>query len=162
MLHLLIIVNNYFDGTVNQIYLSERQLNKANSSDIEAQFRKFHLNISDGFVLYKIYDKRDDFDFDYAEVEIFFVQHLTGFIYLSSFGLPEYLHCSYVTDFDTRNKILTAKLLKQGYRYHKLCKTFSNFYRRHFDLLLTCYVGHKSILSKACWNLNFMVVTYGV
>ena len=36
---------------------------------------------------------------------------------------------SYVADFNTRNKLLTQKLLKQGYRYHKLRKTFSKFYR---------------------------------
>ena len=34
---------------------------------------------------------------------------------------------SYVADFHTRNKLLTQKLLKQGYRYHKLRKTFSRF-----------------------------------
>ena len=32
--------------------------------------------------------------------------------------------CSHVNDFNTRNKRLTAKLLKQGYRYHKLRKAF--------------------------------------
>ena len=32
--------------------------------------------------------------------------------------------CSYVDDFITRNKCLTAKLLKKGYRYHKLRKAF--------------------------------------
>ena len=42
---------------------------------------------------------------------------------------------SYVTDFNTRNKLLTQKLLKQGYRYHKLRKTFSKFYRRYYDLI---------------------------
>ena len=31
---------------------------------------------------------------------------------------------SHVTDFNTCNKLLTLKLLKQGYMYHKLCKTF--------------------------------------
>ena len=36
---------------------------------------------------------------------------------------------SYVTDFNTRNKSLTQKLLKQGYWYHKLCKTCSRYYR---------------------------------
>ena len=30
-----------------------------------------------------------------------------------------------------RNKALTAKLLRQGYRYFKLRKTFLKFYRRH-------------------------------
>ena len=49
---------------VNQIYPSEFQLNKANSSDNEAPFLDLHLIILDGFVSSKIYDKRDDFDFD--------------------------------------------------------------------------------------------------
>ena len=30
---------------------------------------------------------------------------------------------SYVTDFNTRNKLLTQKILKQGYWYYKLRKT---------------------------------------
>ena len=38
---------------------------------------------------------------------------------------------SHVADFNTRNQILTAKFLKQGYRYHKLRKKFLKFYRRH-------------------------------
>ena len=33
-------------------------------SDTEASFLDIHLSISDGFVKTKIYDKRDDFDFD--------------------------------------------------------------------------------------------------
>ena len=32
--------------------------------------------------------------------------------------------CSHVDDFNTHNKCLTAKLLKQGYRYHKLRMVF--------------------------------------
>ena len=54
----------YFEGMVNQIYPSELQLNKANTSDTEAPFLDLHLSISNGFVSSKIYDKRDDFDFD--------------------------------------------------------------------------------------------------
>ena len=33
-------------------------------SDAEASFLDLHLSLSDGFVKTKIYDKRDDFDFD--------------------------------------------------------------------------------------------------
>ena len=58
------IDNPYFEGMVNQIYPSELQLNKANTSDTEAPFLDLHLSISNGFVSSKIYDKRDDFDFD--------------------------------------------------------------------------------------------------
>ena len=61
---LLNIDNTYVDGMVKQIYPSELQLNKANSSNTEAPFLDLHLTISDGFVTSKIYDKRDDFDFD--------------------------------------------------------------------------------------------------
>ena len=60
---LLNIDDTYFDGMVKQIYPSELQLNKANSSDFEAPFLDLLSNISDGFVSSKIYDKRDDFDF---------------------------------------------------------------------------------------------------
>ena len=44
------------------------------------------------------------------------------------FGLPTIIRfaraSSYVADFNTHNKLLTQKLLKQDYRYHKLRKTF--------------------------------------
>ena len=53
---------------------------------------------------------------------------------------------SHVDDFNTRNKCLTAKLLKQGYRYHKLRKAFSKFYRRHYELISKFNVGLKSLL----------------
>ena len=61
---LLNIDNPYFEGMVNRIYPPELQLNKANTSDTESPFLDLHLSISNGFVSSKIYDKRDDFDFD--------------------------------------------------------------------------------------------------
>ena len=42
---------------------------------------------------------------------------------------------SHVDNFNTRNKVLTAKPPRQGYRYHKIRKAFSNFYRRHSVLI---------------------------
>ena len=53
---------------------------------------------------------------------------------------------SHVDDFNTRNKVLTAKLLRQGYRYHKIRKAFSKFYRRHFDKVSKYTVGLKTVL----------------
>ena len=55
---------------------------------------------------------------------------------------------SHVIDFNTRIKLLTAKLLNQGYRDHKLCKAFSKFYRRHSDLVSKFSVGLKSLLQQ--------------
>ena len=42
---------------------------------------------------------------------------------------------SHVDDFNTRNKVLTAKRLRQGYRYHKHREMFSKFYRQHFNIV---------------------------
>ena len=61
---LLNLDNPYFEGMVNQIYSPELQFNKANTSDTDAPFLDLHLSISNGFSSSKIYDKRDDFDFD--------------------------------------------------------------------------------------------------
>ena len=54
----------YFNQMVDRIYPKELQLNRANSSDTEAPFLDLNLCISNGTVSTKIYDKRDDFDFD--------------------------------------------------------------------------------------------------
>ena len=54
----------YFDNRISQIYPSELQLNKANASDTEAAFFDLHLSISNDIFSTKIYDKRDDFDFE--------------------------------------------------------------------------------------------------
>ena len=54
--------------------------------------------------------------------------------------------CSHVEDFTARNKHLTAKSLKQGYRYHKLKKAFSKSYRRHHELVSKFNIGIKPIL----------------
>ena len=61
---ILNINNVYFDDMVSQIYPSELQLNKANASDTEVAFLDLHLSISNDIVSTKIYDKRDDFDFE--------------------------------------------------------------------------------------------------
>ena len=61
---ILNINNAYFDNMVSQIYPSELQLNKANTSDTEAAFLDLHLSSSNDIVSTKIYDKRDDFDFE--------------------------------------------------------------------------------------------------
>ena len=58
------INNVYFDNMVSQIYPSELQLNKVNTSDTEAAFLDLHLSISNDIVSTKLYDKRDDFDFE--------------------------------------------------------------------------------------------------
>ena len=61
---LLNIDNPYFEQMVGQIYPTELQLNKANSSGTEAPFLDLNLSITNGIVSSKIYDKWDDFNFE--------------------------------------------------------------------------------------------------
>ena len=61
---LLNIDNIHFEHMVHRIYPTELQLNKANASDTEAAFLDLNLSIHNDIVSTKIYDKRDDFNFD--------------------------------------------------------------------------------------------------
>ena len=85
-----------------------------------------HISILDGFVKSKIYDKRDEFDFEIVNFPFLDgdVPRSTAYdVYISQ--LFRFARVSsHVDDFNTRNKVLTAKLLKQGYRYHKLRQEF--------------------------------------
>ena len=92
---------------VSQMYPSELQLNKANTSDTEAAFLDLHLSISNDIVSTKMYDQRDDLDF-----EIFNFPFLDGDVPRStSYGvyispLIRFVRASsYITDFNTRNKL---------------------------------------------------------
>ena len=62
---------------------------------------------------------------------------------------------SHVADLNARNKSLTAKLLQGGYRYHKLRKTFSKFYRRHYELVSKFNVALKTLLHQGLSEQEF-------
>ena len=121
------IDNPYFEQRAVQIFHSELQLNKANASDTEAPF--WNLSITNGIVSSKIYDKQDEFNFEIANFS-FLDGDLPGSpsygVYISQL-IRFAIVCSNVDDFNNRNLFLTAKLLKQGYRYNKIRKAFSKF-----------------------------------
>ena len=117
------------------------------------------MSISNDIVSTKIYDKRDDFDFEIVNFPFLDgdVPRSTSYaVYISK--LIRFVRASsIVADFNTRNKLLTEKLLKQGYLYHKLRKTFSKFYRRYYDLISKFQVGllKKSLLRQRLSEPDF-------
>ena len=155
--HLLNIDNIYFDQMVDRIYPTELQLNRANSSDTEAPFLDLNLCISNGTVSTKIYDKRDDFDFDIVNFPFLdgdVPRRTSYWVYISQ--LIRFARASSnLNDFNYRNKALTAKFLRQGYRYFKLRKAFSKFYRRHSALLEKYSVNLKTLLQQGISELEF-------
>ena len=150
-------VNNvYFDILVSQIYPSELKLNKANASDTEAAFLDLHLSISNILFLPKfMINVTTDFEivnFPFLDGD---VPRSTSYgVYISQ--LIRFARASsYVADFNTCTKLLTQKLLEQGYQYHKLRKTFSKFYRRYYDLISKFQVGLKSLLRQGLSEPDF-------
>ena len=139
---------------VERIYPTELQLNRANSSDTEASFLDLNLCISNGTVSTKIYDKWDDFDFDIVNFPFLDgdVPLIWG-IHISSYYIRQ--TSSNLNDFNNRNKALIAKLLRQVYRYFKLRKAFSKFYRRHSALLEKYSASLKTLLQQGVSEAEF-------
>ena len=101
---------------VRQIYPTELQFNRANSSDTDAPFLVLDLSITNAIVSSKIYDNRDGFNF-----EIVNFPFRDGDVPLShsySVFISQLIRFarvySNVDDFNIRSLFMTAKLSKQG------------------------------------------------
>ena len=115
---------------ISQIYPSELQVNKANTSDTEAAFLDLHLSISNDIVSTKIYDKRDDFDFEmvifpFLNGDVPLSLHPMESISLNSFVLLEYL-AMLLTSPLTINCIL-INFLNKAIGIINIAKPFLNF-----------------------------------
>ena len=107
------IYNPYFEQMVGQIYPNELQFNKANSPDAEAPCLDLNLSITNGIVSSKMYDKRDDFNFEIVKfpflMEMFLARSPSIGVYISQ--LIRFARmCSNVDDFNNRNLFLTATM----------------------------------------------------
>ena len=141
---------------VNRIYSAELQLNKANSSDTEAPFLDLDLSIFNGTVSTKIYDKRDDFDFDIVNFPFLDgdIPRLTSYgVYISQ--LIRFARASsYVSDFNCRNKALTTKLLRQAVVIISYVRLFLS---RQSELVENIMLAWGNFCNKAYQNQNFMM-----
>ena len=151
------IDNPYFDNFVSYIYPKELKLNKTNVSCTSVSFLDLDLNISNDIVTSKVYDKRDDFDFQIVNYPYLDgdVPRATSYgVYISQ--LIRFARaCSSVEDFNIRNLTITEKLLHQGYRFHKLRKSFSKFYYRNVTLLEKYNSNLKTLLRQGVAHPEF-------
>ena len=143
---------------VNSIYPPELQLNKANTSDTEAPFLDFWICIylfqTDLFHLKFMISAMTLILVNFPFLDGDVPRSTSYGVYISQ--LIRFARVSsHVVDFNARNKCLTAKLLQQGYRYHKLRKTFSKFYRRHYELVSKFNVGLKTLLHQGLSEPEF-------
>ena len=130
-LTLLHIDNPYFEQMVSQIHAFPTcfQLNKGQSSDTAALFLNLDLSITNSIASSKFYDTWDDLNFEIVKFPFLggdVPRFTSSGVYISELFFGRV--CLNGHDFNNRNNFLTSKLLKQGYRYHKLRKDFSKFY----------------------------------
>ena len=131
------IDNPEFEKHIPDIYPAELQLNKANTSDKETSFLDLNIKVIGSDIHTSVYDKRDDFGFPIVNFPWLSgdVPRLPSYgIYISQ--LVRFARCcTSVLDFHSKNLQITSKLLTQGYRYHKLRKTFGKFFKSYSELL---------------------------
>ena len=163
---ILNVDNPFFPNLFQNIYPAQLQLNKANVSDTNVAFLDLDISAQQGRIFTKIYDKRDDFNFNIVNFP-----HLDGDIpRIPSYGI--YISqlirfsraCSNLADFNERNLNLTSRLLQQGYLFHKLRKTFTKFYHRnkdiihkyqaHLKLLLNTGISHPEFYSDVLYKVR--------
>ena len=132
------INNPKFGDYINIIHLVELDIKDITDADHHASYLDLLLKYDNVHRLQvKLYDKRDDFNFN-----------IVNFTFLCSnipkspaYGvfvsqLIRYARASSMyEDFNMRSKLLSSKLLKQGFSRNRLVATFKIFYGRHSVLV---------------------------
>ena len=122
------IDNPEFEKHIPDIYPTELQLYKENSSDKETSFLDLNIKVIGSDVHTSVYDRRDDFG-----IPIVNILWLNGYVprlqpygvYISQLVRFERC-CTSVLDFYSKNLQIISKLLTQGYISHQLLKHFES------------------------------------
>ena len=142
-------VNNpFFDDEIGNIYPKELKLKKTTEAFNKLSYLDITIEIEDSSFRTDVYDKRDGFGF-----------HIVNFPNLSSniplspaYGIyiSQLVRIARICDssqrFNAKNKLLTHKLLQQGFEYHRLCMTFKTFCSRYPRLFQKFHSSIKSLI----------------
>ena len=135
------------------IYPRELEIKKTTETAASSSYLDCYFYIDNGKLTTRLYDKRDDFNF-----LIVILPFLSSNIPSSpAYGvnvsqLIRYARaCSNYQDFVELGKVLTAKLLSQGYQKTKLVATIK-FFGRHYDLVNPYNVAVSRIVSDVFAN----------
>jgi hypothetical protein len=134
----LSINNHNFHNYVHLIYPDEPAIKDTTESDKSVSYLDILLNIdSNGRLTTSLYDKHDDFDFAIVNSPFLCSDILLSPAYgVYVFQLIRYLRaCFAYEDFSKRGKLLTKKLMLQGYNESRLKSSFCKFYGHYNDLV---------------------------
>ena len=125
------------DGVLSKekehVYPPEMVLNKENANDQEGTFLDISVNVVHNMFISRIYDKRNDFNFEivnYPDLSGNIPKRQAYGIYTSQ--ILRYARvCSEVSDFDQCVKELTGKLIKKGFERRTLRKVLGKCYLKY-------------------------------
>ena len=133
----LSINNPNFKDYLHLIYPNELEIKETTETSSSASYLDLYLYIDNGRLKSKLYDKRDDFDFPIVNFPFLSSNIPTSpayGVYISQ--LIRYSRaCDLYSDFLNRAKLLSQKLLSQGYVQPLLISSLQKFYGRHHDLI---------------------------
>ena len=145
----LSLKNTKFAEYLEFIYPRDLEIKETTETAAFSSYWDCYLYIDNGKLTTRLYDKRDDFNFP-----------IVNFPFLSSnipsapaYGIyvSQLIHyartCSNYQDFLEWGKVLTTKLLSQGYQKTKPVATLKKLYGRHHDLVIPYNVAVSRIVS---------------
>ena len=137
---LLTVNNSRFEKEICNIYPPELTLKRTSESERYLSYLDISISICGGKYVTEVYDKRDDFNFDIVNFP-YMCSNVpakpTYGVYISQL-IRICRICDNYSSFLLRHKLLTERLVRQGFWYNKLCITFKKFARR-YNVLISKY-----------------------
>ena len=130
---LLTLNNTMFEGEICNIYPTELTLKKTTECTSRLSYLDISISIYSGRYVTELYDKRDNFNFEIVNFPYMCsnipVRPTYG-VYVSQL-IRICRICDNFDNFASRHRLVTNRLIKQGFWYTQLCKTFKKFAKRH-------------------------------
>ena len=130
---LLTLNNNSFEEEIINIYPPELTLKKTTESNSTISYLDISISICNNKYVTEVYDKRENFNFkivNYPYMCSNIPAKPTYGVYVSQLIRISRICDNYVS-FVKRHRLLTERLIKQGFWYNKLSVSFKQFSRRH-------------------------------
>ena len=127
---LLTLNNPSFETEIYNIYPSKLVLKKTTESCDMLSYLDIRITILESRYVLAVYDKRDNFHFGIVNFPFMCQLDQRTVFQLVRIGRI----CDNYEDYVSRNRLVTTRLIKQGFRYSKLCRCFKKFSRRHNNI----------------------------
>ena len=152
---LLVINDEVLEDRLNDIYPSEMVVQRQNESDQACDFLDLSIWIEDDLFRWKLYDKRDSFDFPirlypWADSNI---SRITGHGVYAGQLIRFVRNSTNILDFQARHSTLVQKLIAQGWCRAELMKQARRVWSKH-RLIVTKLTNSWRPFASA-FNRNF-------